>query len=343
MKHVIFLTILLIVAIIAFSACGGDEGDNGGGVGGGSTSVTFDTADTKGDTVSVTAGDVTFDMIYTNETEGEITFPATISETSTTVAMKKFFMGKTEVTWALWKEVYDWAVDADRGANVYTFQNIGQKGNDAAADKSLQHPVTMISWRDVVIWCNALSEMTGAEVVYVANGTNGTTDGGVLRSSADGAYGGNNVEDVLKIEADTQTRKGYRLPASMEWEYAARYRGSDSTNMVSGYSNPYYTKGDSASGASTYYNDNTDGSGEPGKTANDLVAVYGYYWDGAWIDKGTSSTAEVMSLGTGSANILGMYDMSGNVYEWCFTASGSLRLARALCVNKVVAFYAAFF
>jgi formylglycine-generating enzyme required for sulfatase activity len=45
---------------------------------------------------------------------------------------------------------------------------------------------------------------------------------------------------------------GFRLPTSTEWELAARWRGSDATNTVSGYTTPYFTKGDSASGATAY-------------------------------------------------------------------------------------------
>jgi formylglycine-generating enzyme required for sulfatase activity len=54
---------------------------------------------------------------------------------------------------------------------------------------------------------------------------------------------------------------GFRLPSSNEWELAARWRGSDPTNTVSGYTNPYFTKGDSASGATADYND-TAASGD---------------------------------------------------------------------------------
>ena len=269
-----------------------------------------------------TAAGVSFTMVMVPSYNG---FPTETDDSGTASVSNDYWIGETEVTYELWYAVHTWAI-----SNGYTFANAGREGNDgtggAEPTSARYEPVTTINWRDAMVWCNALTEWynaqkgTSLECVYYSDEAYTTP----IRTVDDDANIHDNPgeEDNPYVKNDAD---GFRLLTSDEWELAARWR-DDSTNTVSGYSNPWFTKGNSASGATTYYNDNTNGGGEPGKSANDLVAVYGYYWDGSsWQSTGVSGTAAVKGK---ESNSLGLYDMSGNVYEWCFDLRLSDRRVR---------------
>ncbi len=331
MKSLKILTALPLLAALIFPACDFKRRPlykfaKGAEV---KTGVSFDSADTPGDWVSVTAGGVEFKMIYANN-QDSITFPfspnvgSPVDDNKETIT-QKFFMGETQVTWALWKAVYDWAVHADRGENVYSFENEGQMGSVyGGAGMTEQHPVTRVRWRDAVIWCNALSEMTGAEVVYVANGTNGTTNGDILRSSVTGKYSSKNVEDVVQVEKNTLILKGYRLPTSKEWEYTARYVGTDAGARTD-YVSQGVNNGDNDLTPGYFWTPAAYASGGTGEYTGEDID-YPHFNPFGWYVKNTDNTTQPVKQKT--PNALGLYDMSGNVSELCFTAKESGRVLR---------------
>ena len=75
-----------------------------------------------------------------------------------TVNVSAFYMGKYEVTKALWDEVLTWGA-----ANSYTDLSAG-------GGKASNHPVHTITWFDMVKWCNARSQKDGVTPVYTVSG-----------------------------------------------------------------------------------------------------------------------------------------------------------------------------
>jgi sulfatase modifying factor 1 len=242
-----------------------------------------------------------------------LSFPTGTNDSGVcTTVTYPYYMAQKEVTYQLWSTVKTWAT-----ANGYIFAHSGSCGGyiDAITYTGGTYtsgretdPITEISWRDAVVWCNALTEYYNAQ-----NGTSlncAYTSGGTpIRDSK------NSTATIDGLTDDGHTAKGFRLPTGNEWELAARYRGNDSINTVSGYSNPYFTKGNSASGATAAYTD-TD--------ASQAVSWYN-----------ANSGYSTHPVGQKTANALGIYDMSGNISEFCFdlySAGGwSARYIRGHC------------
>ena len=172
---------------------------------------------------------------------------------------------------------------------------MGEDPSGKTMFSDMEEPVQTINWYHAIAFCNKLSIKEGLSPAYTVNGVSDWE-----KLAFDDIPKDNNNDDWDAITCNWDAN-GYRLPTEMEWMWAAMGADKDAR------ADAIDAEGINRTGWSKNYAEEGYGTG----TSIDDYARHS-----------KNSFNKTHPVGEKLPNELGLYDMSGNVMEWCWDRYG---------------------